>query len=228
MTKTETAVTWAIDIADDNSHGYSQQSRWGLPDYDCSSLVITAWELAGVPVKTNGATYTGNMRSVFLRTGFELVTDGTLRRGDVLLNELHHTALYIGAGKMVEARISELGTTYGTPGDQTGNEIRVSAYRDYPWDCVLRYTAEAAAEPEYDEPDAEQSDEMPIGIALPVPKKGDSGDLVAAMQHLLLYLGYRLPRYGADGEYGAETAAAVSAALDGAETTNIWEVLVFG
>lgn len=33
---------WAAD----NSHGYDQANRWG-PDYDCSSAVISAWELAG-------------------------------------------------------------------------------------------------------------------------------------------------------------------------------------
>lgn len=62
---------WAAD----SSHGYDQANRWG-PDYDCSSAVISAWELAGVPVKTKGATYTGNMRGVFLRCGFEDVTAG--------------------------------------------------------------------------------------------------------------------------------------------------------
>ena len=46
-------------------HGYDQDDRWGLyGDYDCSSAVITAWESAGVPVKTHGATYTGNMYKI--------------------------------------------------------------------------------------------------------------------------------------------------------------------
>ena len=70
MTKTEKAVTWAIEIANDPAHGYDQDNRWG-PDYDCSSLVISAWQQAGVPVKTKGATYTGNMKSVFLSCGKE-------------------------------------------------------------------------------------------------------------------------------------------------------------
>lgn len=39
MTKIEKAVTWALAIANDNTHGYDQQYRWG-PDYDCSSLII--------------------------------------------------------------------------------------------------------------------------------------------------------------------------------------------
>ena len=41
--------------AGDPAHGYDQTSRWG-PDYDCSSLVISAYEQASVPVKSCGAT----------------------------------------------------------------------------------------------------------------------------------------------------------------------------
>ena len=29
MTKTEKAVTWAIEIANDPAHGYDQDNRWG-------------------------------------------------------------------------------------------------------------------------------------------------------------------------------------------------------
>ena len=42
-------------------------------------------------------------------------------------------------------------------------------------------------------------------------KSGASGADVAALQKDLLSLGYKLPKYGADGDYGAETAAAVKA-----------------
>ena len=41
--KIEAAVNWAIQIANDNSHGYDQANRWG-PDYDCSSLLIQSEE----------------------------------------------------------------------------------------------------------------------------------------------------------------------------------------
>lgn len=71
MTKIEEAIALAKKMANDSSHGYDQASRWG-PNYDCSSFLISVWESVGVLVKTNGATYTGNMRSVFLRCGFEL------------------------------------------------------------------------------------------------------------------------------------------------------------
>lgn len=109
MTKTEKAVTWAIEIANDPAHGYDQDNRWG-PDYDCSSLVISAWQQAGVPVKTKGATYTGNMKSVFLSCGFKdvtskvnLSTGSGMKRGDVLLNIASHTVMHIGNGQVVSA-----------------------------------------------------------------------------------------------------------------------------
>lgn len=155
MTKIEKAVQQMEAWARDNSHGYDQIYRWGEKgDYDCSAAVIQAYENAGVPVKSNGATYTGNMLPVFKRCGFidvtnkiNLATGAGLVRGDVLLNTVHHTALYCGNGLEVEASINEKGTaTGGKPGDQTGMEFLIRGYRNYPWTNVLRYQ-EAAAQP---------------------------------------------------------------------------------
>lgn len=148
--KIESAVDWAIGIANDNSHGYSQTVRWG-PSYDCSSLVISAYQQAGVPVKTRGATYTGNMRQAFLSCGFKnvtglvnLATGAGLKRGDVLLNDANHTAMMINSTQLVHARSSE-GTT--DTADNSGNEIRVQSYWNHPWNCVLRYPDDEEAEP---------------------------------------------------------------------------------
>lgn len=148
MTKTEKAIRQMETWAKDDSHGYDQDYRWGEKgDYDCSSAIISAWENAGVPVKSKGATYTGDMRTVFLSCGFKDITNKVnvatgagLIRGDVLLNTVHHTAMYCGNGKEVEASINEKGTAHeGKPGDQTGKEFLIRNYRNYPWDCVLRY-----------------------------------------------------------------------------------------
>ena len=148
MTKTEKAVQWMIQTANNPRHGYDQIRRWGeRGDYDCSSAVITAWETAGVPVRLAGASYTGNMYSAFKKCGFDDVTklinfkSGTgLLRGDVLLNRKSHTAMYIGNNQIVQASLNEKGTANGgSPGDQTGKEFLVRSYYNYPWDYVLRY-----------------------------------------------------------------------------------------
>lgn len=147
MSVRENACAWARAIAYDDAHGYDQGSRWG-PDYDCSSMVITAYREAGVPLT---CTYTGNMRRDLLAHGFKdvtasinLATGAGLQAGDVLLHEQNHTALYIGGGQIVNAGGNEFGgASGGQTGDQTGREICVRGYYNYPWQCVLRY-----AEPE--------------------------------------------------------------------------------
>lgn len=148
MSVIENAVTWAVNIANDDTHGYDQIHRQG-PDYDCSSLVINAWKNAGVET---GATYTGNMYTQFTRNGFvdvtkncNLKTGAGLVRGDVLLihkeKGRQHTALYCGNLTEVEASINELGTAKGgKTGDQTGKEILVRAYRKGYFTTVLRYS----------------------------------------------------------------------------------------
>lgn len=216
MTREETinrAVAWATGIANDSAHGYDQAKRWG-PDYDCSSFVIEAWEKAGVFVKTSGASYTGDMYFAFLRCGFEDVTNavniytgGGMQKGDVLLNKASHTELYIGDGKCVKASINERGgVTGGQPGDQTGREIYIGRYYNYPWDCVLRYMPSEKA--------AEKSDEetaMPCTVKLPELARGSKGEAVKAMQYLLNGRGCSCGMYGADGDFGPATEAALLA-----------------
>lgn len=151
MTIPEKAAEWAVQIANDDSHGYDQGSRWS-PDYDCSSLVISAYKFAGVPLT---CTYTGNMRSNMLDNGFidatskvNLASGAGLEVGDVLLNVIHHTAIYVGNGKLVHASGNEWGgATGGQTGDQTGREICVTNYFLFSqgWDFVLRYARKEPA-----------------------------------------------------------------------------------
>ena len=218
----EKAISQMEAWAADDSHGYDQANRWG-PDYDCSSAVIAAWEMAGVPVKSNGATYTGNMRGVFLRCGFEDVTGsidlatGTgLQRGDVLLNIQHHTAMYCGNGMEVEASINENGgVTGGQPGDQTGREFLVRPYRNYPWDCVLRYTGENVPEMNTTE---KIRPTYYYTVKLPLLKQGMEDISVISLQQLLTAKGYYEEDW--DGVYGELTKRSVMAyqADNGLET----------
>lgn len=210
MNKIGAAVELARCMAADEKHGYDQSHRWG-PDYDCSSLIITVWEQAGVPVRAGGATYTGNMREVFLRCGFEDVTglvslsDGCgLLAGDVLLNHRNHTAMMVDKYNLVQARINELGTvTGGQTGDQNGGEIAVRSYYNFPWDCVLRYRDNEVGA-------LEKAAEETVQLrGLPLLRRGSRGDAVRAAQYLLLCRGLALQKYGADGDYGQETEDAV-------------------
>ena len=206
----ETAISQMEAWAADSAHGYDQQYRWGeRGDFDCSAAVIQAWELAGVPVKSNGATYTGNMRGVFLRCGFEDVTSqidlasgSGLQRGDVLLNIINHTAMYCGNGQEVEASINENGTvTGGQPGDQTGREFLMRPYRNYPWDCVLRYGGGSGAAAARPGPVYEYS------VKLGLLKEGMEDAQVKTVQILLAAKGYQPGQ--ADGIMGPVTVEAV-------------------
>ena len=140
----------AIRIANDNSHGYDQGNRWGNPDYDCSALIIDLFKKQGVPLT---CTYTGDMFGDMLAHGFKNVTNSInlntwvgLKVGDVLLNVANHAAIYVGDGKIVQASINEKGSVRGgQPGDQTGNEIAVKPYYNFPWNYVLRYSEDGTS-----------------------------------------------------------------------------------
>lgn len=162
-----TVAQLAADIhkkmALDDRFGYSWAERFGCydqlyridgrdivirtGDYDCSSSVITAYNLAlkeaGYGTDIVKATYTGNMLQGFLSTGlFRQMAHSNLQKGDILLNEANHTAIYQGGNMISEASINEHGTAFGgVRGDQTGYEFKLNAYYDYPWDYVIRCTS---------------------------------------------------------------------------------------
>jgi hypothetical protein len=121
--------------------GYSQADRWNIKpggDADCSSLVIFALREAGFD--TGSASYTGNMLPNLLMHGWKRVpNNGNPQPGDILLNIVHHVAVYLGGGQLAQASYSENRSANGRPGDQTGHETNVGPYYDYPWDCYLRY-----------------------------------------------------------------------------------------
>ncbi|MGC4019843.1 MAG: peptidoglycan amidohydrolase family protein [Muricomes sp.] len=118
MGKIEQFVQNMINLCNDDSHGYSQVNRWG-PDYDCSSAIITALRQAGFD--TGDASYTGNMSSNLCARGWSRLSPGVAKvRGDILLNDVNHVAVYCGNNQLAEFSISETGGISGQPGDQTG------------------------------------------------------------------------------------------------------------
>ena len=150
------SVSFAVGIANDNSHGYSQavRSLYNITNpksYDCSSLCCTAYYYAflknGLTTQANylksHCSYTGNMLNM-LNVGFEIVArnqtaHAQMQKGDLELNVTHHVAMAIDRDNIVHARSSE-GTTNTI--DDSGNEIRTQPWYNYShgWTHRLRFT----------------------------------------------------------------------------------------
>lgn len=102
------------EICKDNNYGYDQVDRWtgynaiikngrkvsgAKGEFDCSSLVITCYILAGINMTADG--YTANMRNKLLKTGkFKaytdskyLTTDAYAKVGGIYLSEGHHVVM---------------------------------------------------------------------------------------------------------------------------------------
>lgn len=117
-----------IEAANNNLIGYNQSKRYTYWDHlkasnyrpsqitiacdaDCSAGIIANTRAVGylleIPALQNiTATYTGNMRSSFKKAGFQVLTASKylnsydyLLPGDILLNDVHHTATNLGIGK---------------------------------------------------------------------------------------------------------------------------------
>jgi len=106
-----------------------------------------------------------------------------------------HVGYYIGNGEVVEW----MGFSYG---------CRKTKLKSRPWTHwyklpFIDYNDGAAAAP------VQEMAEYVLGSRQLV--KGATGSDVKAMQELLMQLGYKLPDYGADGDFGEETLAALIA-----------------
>lgn len=124
----------AIEAANNDNIGYDQGNRdtfWAALksakyrpaniaikcESDCSAGVIAITKAAGYllgdkKLQNLSATYTGNMKAGYKAAGFSVLTakkyltsDDYLLPGDILLNEEHHTATNITAGKHAEAAV---------------------------------------------------------------------------------------------------------------------------
>ena len=143
-----------------SAHGYSQPNRAGVGtggivsetitlsdgtkvgisggDRDCSSACIECYAALGVNV---GGNFVWHPWGTY-----------TAKRGDIYLNETHHTAMCLGGGKLGEFSRSELHSTHGSKGDQDGWESHITSFYTYSkgWDGVLEYVG----------PEPEEEDEV--------------------------------------------------------------------
>lgn len=117
---TEKAAVFMEQICADADFGYSQPNRWkgynsiinngrkvagAKGDFDCSSLVLSCYILAGLSIAATG--YTGNMKSILVGTGkFKAHTaskyissDAHAKRGGIYLSEGSHVVMALSNGK---------------------------------------------------------------------------------------------------------------------------------
>lgn len=121
-----------------------------------------------------------------LKVGTALFTGANGDRG--------HIGLYIGGGKVIEAA-----------GTQQGVIMSESSAGKWTWWgelTMVDYSGGADPVPEEPGKPAE---------AMPTIRKGSKGGEVKLLQEALLRLGYPLPKYGADGDFGNETLTALKA-----------------
>ena len=142
--KVEAMIAWAMEIANDDSHGYSQNNRYG-PDYDCTSFVCTALREGGFELER----YLSPRGMVWElpALGFAVYRKGETepRRGDILVEIGVHAEICMGSGCCVGAH-----QDYDRrSGDRTGHEIEYRTPDGYKcWFCkkaqydyIIRYEA---------------------------------------------------------------------------------------
>ena len=131
----------------------------------------------------------------------------------VLVFMNHHVGVYIGGGYVVEAR----GHAYGVV------KTKLSARAWTTWGYCPYVTYE------------ESKGEKTVNIELTMLRKGAKGAEVKTVQRLLIAMGYNLGGYGADGDFGGKTEAAVRSfqsakklEVDGIVGKDTWNALLKG
>lgn len=106
-----------------------------------------------------------------------------------------HIGLYVGDGRVIEAQGTKAGVV----------ESRITDKKWIEWGelSMIDYSGEVQPTPEPDP----VPDPIPDPSEKPTIRKGSTGAYVTLLQTQLIQRGYPLPRYGADGKFGDETAA---------------------
>jgi len=204
MTGTIAKMQAAADKLDAYEMGYDQGQRWNIRkggECDCSSLCGTIIRMGGYPIDLRGWFATANFAPKAKAAGFKVLKFTSLsqvRPGDLLLTPGHHVVFVRSANMFLSAESDERGEAQGgKAGDQTGKEVYYrSAYnRSGGWMYIVR------------PPDSS----TPAPAKRSVLRRGMKGDDVKAMQTRLIAAGFRVGKTGADGDFGANTEAAVKA-----------------
>lgn len=107
-----------------------------------------------------------------------------------------HVGLYVGNGKVIEASGTQAGVCVS---NLTANKWTY-------WGKLKGVDYSTQNSPV--SPSEPTNEQKPVQT-MPTLRKGDKGDYVSILQNKLLVRGYKLPRFGADGDFGNETLEAV-------------------
>ena len=99
--------------------------------------------------------------------------------------DFYHVGLYVGGGRVIEAKSSKDGVVYSNASG---------------WPMAAKLVGV-----NYEG----QQDDLPADDLTPTLSKGSKGERVQAAQLRLIAHGFNLPLYGADGIFGSETQSAV-------------------
>jgi len=172
---------------------YGRKLWLGKICYDCAQLSKRAAKEAGYSL-VSGANSQKNM-DLWIEVGtIDTLPDEAgifLFVIDPKTGRAKHVAVTVGDGYEVEAR----GHAYGV----VRRKVK---------DCVFTHWKRL---PGLDDEVGTISDPAQVLVedTLPVLRNGSKGEYVVAAQTLLKDCGYDLPKWGADGQFGAETEAAV-------------------
>ncbi len=161
--------------------------QWqGKQIYDCRGFTYYVLKLAGITISSVGATTQYNTAAHWVKRGpLSEMPDLVCCVFKYRDGNMQHTGLHIGGGQIIHcSTVVKTGKT--TDSGWTHYAIPKGLYTDE--------ELSAAGLVSYDTPSL---------------KNGSKGESVKQLQEKLFALGYSLPRYGADGSFGAETEKAV-------------------
>ena len=164
----------------------SFEAQYGKRVHDCVGLIkgyLWRKDLASEPVYNHDQDLSANGMYGRATKGGSLNT--LPEEPGICLWKQGHTGVYIGNGRVVEAR----GHDYGIVMTDLGSRGWEQWYQ-----CPF-----ISQEPQ----------KQTYNLFHDYLRKGSKGAQVVAVQAILEGLGYRLPKYGVDGDFGSETEAAV-------------------
>ena len=171
----------------------------GKRAFDCRGLTYIACKEAGLKISSVGATTQYKSDDWIEKGTIDKMPTNTpccvFKQDKTDKSKMQHTGFNLGDGNTVDCR-----------GHATGTVMKPTD--SYPW---THYAIPKGAYDEIGTPTPEPEPATTGNGTRATIRKGSKGEDVKTMQTALLMLGYSLPKYGADGDFGSETLAALKA-----------------